>query len=66
MTKSEAIIAMKEGLKVTHRYFTDDEFITMKFNKIIDENNYSFCPEEFWMYRTNPWFDSGWSLFKEQ
>ncbi len=66
MTKSEAIKAMREGVKVTHRYFTNDEFIKMESNKIIDENDCILCPDEFWSYRTNAWFDSGWSIFKDK
>ena len=40
MTKDEAIVQMKNGNKVKHYLFSDDEFIYMKDGSIYDENNY--------------------------
>lgn len=62
MTKDEAIQAMKEGHKVTHRHFSDDEWITMKDGKIIDENGYKLYAVEFWFYRESDSFKTGWSI----
>lgn len=66
MTKEDAIIQMKQGVKVTHRYFTSNEWITMKGNFTIQtEEGYSFPADEFWRYRNDiDWMD-GWSIFKE-
>lgn len=58
MTKSEAIKAMQEGHKVSHYYFTDDEWITMENGLIVTEDGYKHKPEEFWSYRKGPtWED---------
>lgn len=39
MSRAEAIESMKKGNKVTHPYFTNDEFIYLdEFHHIIDEN----------------------------
>lgn len=66
MTKNDAIIQMKQGVKVTHRYFTSNEWITMKGNLTIQtEEGYSFPADEFWRYRNDiDWMD-GWSIYKE-
>lgn len=65
MTKQEAIEAMKAGKKVTHVYFTDEEWITMEGNVIIDENGYHFDPDLFWFDRKSEAFNTGWSEFKK-
>ena len=64
MTKAEAIQAMREGNKVTHGYFSDHEYITMRGNVIFTEKGYSLWANEFWSYRTGDAWETGWSLFK--
>jgi hypothetical protein len=64
MTKQEAIEAMKSGAKVTHRYFSPDEWITMKGNlTIIMEDGVSLSTVEFWKYRTGEDFETDWSIW---
>jgi hypothetical protein len=66
MTKTEAIQAMKNGHKVTHRYFADTEYITMKGNfTIVDENGYHCEDKIFWSYRLSAAFDKDWEIFTE-
>jgi hypothetical protein len=65
MTKAESIQAMKEGKKVTHRYFSLDEWATMVNNLIILEDGVRCTPEEFWRWRNNPIFDTDWSIYVE-
>jgi hypothetical protein len=58
MTKTEAIEAMKRGEKVTHQYFTQDEWVTMKGNRIVFEDGVNMSPDEYWAYREgNGWKD---------
>lgn len=57
MNKQEAIAAMQEGKKVTHLYFSDDEFVTMNGDVLIDEMGYAFDPKEFWRFRTESYWD---------
>ena len=66
MTKLEAIAAMREGKKVTHRYFTENEWITMQGYMIVTEEGYKTPNYMFWKDRQIPAFDDGWSIFYEQ
>jgi hypothetical protein len=65
MTKTEAIQAMKEGKKVTHRYFTPDEWATMVNDQIVLEDGVKCTPKEFWYCRNTPNFDNYWSIYNE-
>jgi hypothetical protein len=65
MTRAEAIKAMREGKKVTHRYFTPEEWATQEKGEILLEDGVRCSPAEFWRDRTTQWFDDGWELFKE-
>ena len=64
MTKQEAIEAMKSGAKVTHRFFTPEEWIAMegKFT-IITEEGYAISTTEFWKYRQSAEFQTDWSIW---
>ena len=64
MTKDEAIQAMKEGKKVTHRYFSSNEFITIDGVRYVDENGYKLLPYEFRIYRTETAWDNDWSIYQ--
>jgi len=69
MTRAEALQAMIDGHKVTHEYFTDDEFIYMKGQNIWSEDGYNFGTvyAEFWQTKSdNPCFGDGWSIYKEK
>jgi hypothetical protein len=66
MTKQEAITAMREGKKVTHRYFTSDEWITLNGYMIVTEEGYSIPEHAFWKDRQSPSFEDGWSIYYEQ
>lgn len=66
MTRDEAITAMKYGCKVTHTYFTDEEYIYMKDHNIFSEEGYDFGTvfAEFWYEKSNNiCFDDGWDIF---
>jgi hypothetical protein len=68
MTRDEAIRAMKYGCKVTHTYFTDEEYIYMKDSNIFSEEGYDFggvFAEFWWEKSTNICFDDGWSIYCE-
>ena len=65
MNKQEAILAMQEGKKVTHRYFGANEWITMKDGMIVLEDGVICPPEVFWQWRTDTCWDSGYELFNE-
>lgn len=63
MTRPEAIKAMREGKKVTHKYFSPEEWATLDNSEILLEDGVRCSPAEFWKYRRDPMFDDGWSLF---
>jgi hypothetical protein len=64
MTKNEALKAMKEGHKVTHRFFTSEEFVQLdKQGRIIDESGYILT--SFWNYRPDECWNTDWSIYQE-
>jgi len=64
MTKAEALGAMSMGHRVTHDYFTSNEW------KKLDGGHYEFedgcrcTPSEFWRWRDDLAWETGWSIFK--
>ena len=62
MTKAEAINAMLNGSKVTHRYFQDDEFIYMESGKIFCESDHELF--QFWELRSHAGWESNWSIYR--
>lgn len=64
MTKQEAIQAMKSGKKVTHRYFTPDEYLFMNIeNEYTFEDGVSCSAQEFWKNRTAEYWETDWEIF---
>lgn len=62
MTKEEAIDKMKKGIKVTHRYFSKNEWMTMDNGKIVLEDGFRCSTHEFWRWRTDESWNDGYSL----
>lgn len=62
MNKQEAIEAMQAGKKVTWKYFSDDEWMTIENGKIVLEDGVRCSPDEFWRSTDEGWND-GYSLF---
>jgi len=62
MTKEEAIAAMKDGKKVSHRLFTSDEWMKIKGSRYEFEDGCSCNPNEFWSRRIHASWDSNWSI----
>lgn len=65
MNKEEAIQAMQEGKKVTHRYFTPDEWMTMRMGMVVLEDGVVCTPQEFWQWRTDSVWNNGYKLLEE-
>jgi hypothetical protein len=63
MNKAEAIQAMKDGKKVTHRFFSKDEWMTMVGNRIILEDGVECWAHEFWADRKGHDWDNDYSLY---
>jgi hypothetical protein len=66
MSKDEAIEQMKLGHKLTHRHFTNDEWIktNQKGEVYIFEDGVEWPKYEFWLWRTDKSWESDWELYK--
>jgi hypothetical protein len=64
LTKAEALLAMKDGKKITHEYYLPDEYCFMKGGIIFTEDGYGKGDEngEFWA-KYQIW-ETGWSIYK--
>ena len=60
LSKEEAITAMNEGKTLSHKYFTSDEYITMKDGEVVDEKGIVLT--SFWKYQTAQVFDGDWKI----
>lgn len=65
MNKQEAIQAMIDGKKVTHNHFSTNEWMTIKYGKIVLEDGVICPPAEFWEWRQDESWNDGYSLFEE-
>ena len=65
-SKEQAVEMMKAGKKMTHEGFTPDEWVTMENGKILLEDGVRCHPSEFWRWRTEDYWDKGWSVFIEK
>ena len=72
MNKQSAIYLMESGphVKMTHTYFSEEEYIYMINHEIYDEKDYKmsfYIPGQghitFWTDRTGPEWEEGWSIF---
>lgn len=63
MTFEEIRPIARQGIKVTHKYFTSDEYMTMSGNLIIFEDGVKIFAKE-WM-EGKDWLNDGWLLYEE-
>lgn len=66
MTKQEAILEMKKGIKITHELFDDNEWMTMDGLTIVLEDGVRCSQSEFWVSRIQSEWDNGYSVFNEK
>lgn len=65
MTKKEAIKLMKKGVKMTHKYFSDDEWIYIgNDGRYVLEDGVECDYDEFWHCRQDEQWNNDWSIFK--
>lgn len=62
MTFEEAKEQARKGVKVTHSYFTSDEYMTMKGNQIIFEDGCKIFADEW--SKGKDYLNDGWSIYK--
>lgn len=69
MTREEAILKLQQGFKITHQYFTNDEFVYQpnprisiyKFEDGAEQN-----AKDFWDLRVDVFWNYGWEIFNNQ
>jgi len=64
MNKIEAIQAMEQGKKVTHRYFSPDEWMTIENGMIVTEDGCKTAQSVFWNYRQDQAWNKDYEIFK--
>jgi hypothetical protein len=64
LTKTQAIHAMANGHKVSHKYFDESEWVRMIEGRYFFEDGVNCAPHIFWQYRTTEQWETGWSIFK--
>lgn len=65
MTRSEAITyAISTGKPITHKYFSDNEYVKYVNYELIDENGYYLDHAEFWQIRQGGEWEDGWTEYK--
>ena len=65
MTQQEARQEIRRGNKVTHRFFSEDEYLTLnERGQEVTEEGY-VLDAHFWMMRLAPKWQTDWSLFSE-
>ena len=64
MSKEEAIELMKQGVKMTHKYFVEGEWAYMGLNGLmVLEDGVEVEPHEFWQYRQDVAWNNNWEKF---
>jgi len=61
MTLQEAKEQAQKGIKVTHRYFSNEEYMTMRGNIIIFEDGATILFEEW--TKGKDYLKDGWSIY---
>jgi len=62
MTLEEAKELARKGIKVTHEYFADDEYMTMEDNMVIFEDGVKIFFDEW--TQGKDYLLNGWSIFE--
>ena len=64
MTKADAIRAMSNGEKVTHNYFSSEEWVTEQNGRFLFEDDCKCEFNDFWIDHDGTTWQDGWSIFK--
>lgn len=65
MTKQEVIQQMRKANKVSHAYFSSNEWMTIQSGKILLEDGVVCSIEEFFLWRQETCWDDGYFLLEE-
>lgn len=64
MTKAEMLVALKKGKKVTHKNFSEDEYMCIKDGMLVFEDGVTITLEEFWIGRNSYDWLTDWEIYK--
>jgi len=64
MTADEAVYEMKQGRELTHRYFSPEEWVTMKDGRVYMEDGASIDFRTFWADRPGESWLIDWEIFQ--
>lgn len=64
MSKTEAMSALRNGHRVTHKYFVTGDWIRWSDMRcaLIDQDAIEMSWTEFWAYRNTEGFNDGWEI----
>ncbi len=62
MTKDEAIKAMQDGKKVSHRHFDSNEWMKQDGVGYVFEDGCHCAPRDFWHWRDDDSWIDGWRI----
>jgi len=60
MSQQDAMKALEEGKKITHRFFLPGEYVLIRDGKIFDESDR--YQDSFWEARYGLAWQTGWSI----
>ncbi len=66
MTKKEALTEMEKGVKITHRHFARNEWMTLYGKKFVFEDGVRCTQAEFWTYRRSKDWDNDYSIYNNK
>lgn len=65
MTKIEAIEAMQKGSRLVHRYFSSNEWMEIRDNKIHFEDGVICSMSEFFSQRSGKEWENGYAIINK-
>jgi len=65
VTKEEAKQALLDGERVTHRLFTDDEWVKQNGHWCVYEDGVTTSANGFWLNKDDSWWGNDWSIFND-
>ena len=63
MNKEDMIVALDDGARVTHRYFSNEEWMERKWSRdLVFEDGVVCSEKDFFRIRSDGSWDSGWKV----
>lgn len=62
LTKKQALLFARAGFQISHRYFTDKEYLEYKDEVLVTEEGYKVT-DEFWGLKTGEQWNTDWFIY---